>query len=138
VLTDDGVVELLDGADGACELVGTTLNNPAMPLRRYRTGDRGLPGSGAPCPCGRVFPTVQSVIGRQERCVRLPDGQVLYANDNSFRVRVVAGLGFRRWRRPHWSRPSCRAYRAWRWRSSACRLFRAGRTGKFKFVVLEG
>jgi phenylacetate-CoA ligase len=114
VLTDYGVVELLEGDDGSCELVGTTLNNPAMPLRRYRTGDRVLPGSGAPCPCGRVFPTVQAVIGRQERSVTLPDGrivarldrvfqghdrhliegQVLYANDGSFRLRVVAGPGF--------------------------------------------
>jgi hypothetical protein len=83
-------------------------------LRRYRTGDRVLPGNGAPCPCGRVFPTVQAVLGRQERSVTLPDGrivarldrvfqrpdrhliegQVLYANDGSFRLRVVAGPGF--------------------------------------------
>jgi hypothetical protein len=34
------------------------------------------------------------VIGCQQRCVTLPDRQVLYANDNSFRVRVVAGPGF--------------------------------------------
>jgi phenylacetate-CoA ligase len=61
-----------------------------------------------------VFPTVQTVIRRQERSVTLPDGrivarldrvfqrpdrhliegQVLYANDGSFRLRVVAGPGF--------------------------------------------
>jgi phenylacetate-CoA ligase len=122
VLTDYGGVELLEGEggegdegdDGSCELVGTTLNNPAMPLRRYRTGDRVLPGDGRPCACGRVFPTVQAVIGRRERIVTLPDGrmvarldrvfqghdrhliegQVLYANDGRFRLRVVAGPGF--------------------------------------------
>jgi phenylacetate-CoA ligase len=117
VLTDYGGVELLEGEaveDGSRELVGTTLNNPAMPLQRYRTGDRVLPGDGRPCPCGRVFPTVQAVIGRQERIVTLPDGrmvarldrvfqghdrhliegQVLYANDGRFRLRVVAGPGF--------------------------------------------
>jgi phenylacetate-CoA ligase len=119
VLTDYGGVELLEGKggegeDGSCELVGTTLNNPAMPLQRYRTGDRVLPGDGRPCACGRVFPTVQAVIGRQERIVTLPDGrmvarldrvfqghdrhliegQVLYANDGRFRLRVVAGPGF--------------------------------------------
>ena len=114
VLTDYGGVELLEGEDGLCELVGTTLNNPAMPLARYRTGDRVWPGTGGPCPCGRVFPTVEAVIGRQERGVCLPDGrivtrldrvfqgldahlvegQVLYRNDGSFVLRVVGTAGF--------------------------------------------
>jgi len=114
VLTDYGGVELLPLEDGSCELVGTTLNNPAMPLQRYRTGDRVLPGMGADCPCGRVFPTVQAVIGRQERSVTLPDGrivtrldrvfqgfdthlvegQVLYRNDGGFVLRVVTLPGF--------------------------------------------
>ncbi|HZV65809.1 MAG TPA: phenylacetate--CoA ligase family protein, partial [Telluria sp.] len=43
VLTDYSGVELLM-EDGAAELVGTSLNNAAMPLARYRTGDRVLPG----------------------------------------------------------------------------------------------
>jgi len=114
VLTDYGGVELLDLEDGNCELVGTTLNNPAMPLSRYRTGDRVIPGSGAPCACGRVFPTVKAVIGRQERSVTLPDGrivarldrvfqghergllegQVLYRGDARFVLRVVATEAF--------------------------------------------
>lgn len=55
VLTDYGGVELLEGDDGLCELVGTTLNNPAMPLQRYRTGDRVVPGDGRPCPAGACF-----------------------------------------------------------------------------------
>lgn len=114
VLTDYGGVELLDLEDGSCELVGTTLNNPAMPLSRYRTGDRVIPGNGAPCACGRVFPTVKAVIGRQERSVTLPDGrivarldrvfqghergllegQVLYRGDARFLLRVVATEAF--------------------------------------------
>jgi phenylacetate-CoA ligase len=55
VLTDYGVVELLEGDDGSCELVGTTLNDPAMPLRRYRSGDRVLPGNGARVPAAACF-----------------------------------------------------------------------------------
>jgi phenylacetate-CoA ligase len=114
VLTDYGGVELLQQEDGSCELVGTTLNNPAMPLQRYRTGDRVVPGDGRPCPCGRVFPTVAAVIGRQERILTLRDGrivarldrvfqgqdrqliegQVLYGSDGRFRLRVVAAPGF--------------------------------------------
>jgi phenylacetate-CoA ligase len=54
-----------------------------MPLRRYRTGDRVVP-DGAPCPCGRVFPTVQAVVGRQERIVDLPDGRVVGRLDRIF------------------------------------------------------
>lgn len=112
-LTDYGGVELLDAGDGACELVGTTLNNPAMPLERYRTGDIVIPG-GDPCPCGRVFPTVKAVIGRQERIITLPDGrivarldrifqghdrnlvegQVLYRGEGRFTLRVVTTDGF--------------------------------------------
>ena len=114
VLTDYGGVELLEAEDGLCELVGTTLNNPAMPLQRYRTGDRVRPGTGRPCACGRVFPTVEAVIGRRERSLTLPDGrivtrldrvfhgldahllegQVLYRSDGSFSLRVVTTPGF--------------------------------------------
>jgi phenylacetate-CoA ligase len=83
VLTDYGGVELLEGGDGSAELVGTSLNNAAMPLRRYRTGDSVVP-DGAPCPCGRVFPTVQAVVGRQERIVSLPDGRMVARLDRVF------------------------------------------------------
>jgi len=84
LLTDYGGVELLPLPDGSCELVGTSLNNAAMPLARYRTGDSVLVGHAAPCPCGRVFPTVEAVIGRQERIVTLPDGRMLARLDRVF------------------------------------------------------
>ena len=113
VLTDYSGVALLETEDGACELVGTSLNNAAMPLVRYRTGDTVIP-DGAPCPCGRVFPTIKAVIGRQEKIVTLPDGriiarldrvfqghdrhlvegQVLYRGDGEFVLRVVTADGF--------------------------------------------
>jgi phenylacetate-CoA ligase len=113
VLTDYGGVALLEQGDGHCELVGTTLNNAAMPLQRYRTGDTVVP-DGAPCPCGRVFPTVKAIVGRQEKIVTLPDGrivarldrifqghdrhlvegQVLYRGNAQFALRVVTTDGF--------------------------------------------
>lgn len=115
VLTDYSGVALLDtgAGDGSHEIVGTTLNNAAMPLARYRTGDTVIPGEDV-CECGRVFPTVQAVIGRQERIVTLPDGrligrldrifqghdrhlvegQVLYRGGGEFVLRVVATEGF--------------------------------------------
>lgn len=84
LLTDYGAVELLVLADGSSELVGTSLNNAAMPLVRYRTGDTVVVGNAAPCPCGRVFPTVEAVIGRQERIVALPDGRMVARLDRVF------------------------------------------------------
>ena len=114
LLTDYGGVELLALPDGSNELVGTSLNNAAMPLARYRTGDTVRAGEPAPCPCGRVFPTLEAVIGRQERSVTLPDGrlvarldrvfqgsglhllegQVRYHGQARFTLRVVAADGF--------------------------------------------
>jgi phenylacetate-CoA ligase len=118
VLTDYGAVALLDSGNGEggrrCELVGTSLNNAAMPLVRYRTGDTVIPDAAGPCPCGRVFPTVRAVIGRQEKIITLPDGriiarldrvfqghdahlvegQVLYQGEGHFVLRVVAADNF--------------------------------------------
>jgi phenylacetate-CoA ligase len=113
VLTDYGGVRLQARPDGSAELIGTTLNNPAMPLQDYATGDTVIP-DGTPCPCGRVFPTVRAVIGRQERTVTLPDGrqvtrldrvfqghdralvegQVRYLGDGRFVLRVVPTTRF--------------------------------------------
>lgn len=117
VLTDYGGVALLATGQGddAWELVGTSLNNAAMPLVRYRTGDRVLLDEhGEACPCGRVFPTVKAVLGREDKTVTLPDGrlvtrldrvfqghdrvlvegQVLYRGNAEFTLRVVTADGF--------------------------------------------
>jgi phenylacetate-CoA ligase len=113
VLTDYGGVELLEAGGAACELVGTSLNNPAMPLARYRTGDTVIPAAGG-CACGRVFPTVHAILGRQEKSITLPDGriiarldrvfvgldrrvvegQVLYRGNGNFTLRVVTAASF--------------------------------------------
>jgi phenylacetate-CoA ligase len=114
VLTDYGTVRLLDAGNSTCELVGTTLNNAAMPLQDYRTGDTVIPGDGGACPCGRIFPTIESIVGRQEKIITLPDGrmvarldrifqghdrqvvegQVLYRGHGHFVLRVVPTDGF--------------------------------------------
>jgi phenylacetate-CoA ligase len=108
LLSDYGIAEVLD--DG--ELVGTSLNNAAMPLARYRTGDTVALGR-QPCPCGRVFPVVDSIAGRAEQVIVLPDGrrigrldrvfqgqqaalvegQVVYQGNGHFMLRVVRANG---------------------------------------------
>lgn len=76
-----GAIELVPGdagaeatCDGGLEIVATGLINDAMPLLRYRTGDRATPGDGAPCPCGRTLPTIGAITGRVDEVVVTPEG----------------------------------------------------------------
>jgi phenylacetate-CoA ligase len=80
-------VELLPMSDGTYELVGTGFNNYAMPLVRYRTGDFVRP---APpherCPCGRAFPLIEAIVGRDDDAVTLPDGRSIGRLDHVFKA----------------------------------------------------
>jgi phenylacetate-CoA ligase len=71
VLDDDGR-PVPDGDEG--NLVATSLVNHAMPLLRYRIGDRGslLPQA---CACGRSFPLLGVVTGRIADVLVLADGR---------------------------------------------------------------
>jgi phenylacetate-CoA ligase len=71
VLDDDGR-PLPVGVEG--NLVATSLVNHAMPLLRYRVGDRGslVPHS---CACGRAFPLLGVVTGRAADVLVLADGR---------------------------------------------------------------
>lgn len=112
ILTDYGKVELLPEHDGSYEVVGSGYNNKAMPLLRYRTGDR-VSYSGKGCDCGRVFPVVDQVVGRKDKAIVLEDGrhvtrlghvlqgfdnvlegQIAYVGGDHFEVRVVAPNGW--------------------------------------------
>ncbi|MFO7653523.1 MAG: hypothetical protein R6X25_06840 [Candidatus Krumholzibacteriia bacterium] len=85
-----GVVEVLrrDGSPAAPgeagDLVGTGLNNLAMPLLRYRVGDSVVPRAGT-CPCGRNGALVEGIVGRVEDVVVTPDGRWLTRLDHVFK-----------------------------------------------------
>jgi phenylacetate-CoA ligase len=78
-----GYLEVLDadnrpvpaGQEGY--FVWTALINDAMPLIRYRIGDRGCWQASGACACGRAFPTVVPTITRDSDLLRCPDGRIL-------------------------------------------------------------
>jgi phenylacetate-CoA ligase len=63
VLKEDGTPAQRQGEVG--ELVGTTLDNFAMPLIRYRTDDWVIIGP-ASCTCGRPYPLLEATRGRSQ------------------------------------------------------------------------
>jgi phenylacetate-CoA ligase len=69
VNVDSVFVEILDGDQPARpgqpgQVVVTDLTNFAMPLVRYRVGDVAS-WSAQPCPCGRSFPVLERIEGRE-------------------------------------------------------------------------
>ena len=70
-------VETIDVADdGFGTVLLTTLINRAMPLIRYRVGDRVCAGEGE-CDCGRSGPWLAAVSGREVDMLVLADGRRL-------------------------------------------------------------
>jgi phenylacetate-CoA ligase len=72
------IVEILDSKNkpkksGAGELAITALQNNAMPLLRYRLGDRA--SWGKECPCGRGLPVLDGLAGRNDDFITLPSGR---------------------------------------------------------------
>jgi len=81
VAPEYGYLEILNERDEPARtgeeghLVWTGFLNRAMPLVRYRIGDRGRWQGGA-CPCGRAFPLVVPTITRESDILRCPDGRI--------------------------------------------------------------
>jgi len=114
IIEDYGYTELIDYRGSVKEIVSTGFNNRLMPLIRYKTGDLVIPdNSNTPCPCKRHFRVVESIVGRLDDYVLLPDGrkigrldfifkddlpilegQICQYEDYSIRIRVVPDQGF--------------------------------------------
>lgn len=91
------LVEIIDPATGrrlpdgeSGELVITTIGREAMPLIRYRTGDRAVLDR-APCACGGLTCRLVSVFGRQRGC-RLGNGEILYSQEIDDRLYSLPAL----------------------------------------------
>ncbi|MBH0060468.1 phenylacetate--CoA ligase family protein [Pseudoalteromonas sp. NZS71] len=83
ILTDYSYVELVpagkteDGRDRA-EIIGTNFNNSLYPLIRYKTGDHVVLSEEVTCPCGRIFPIIDSIEGRVGDYLIGDDGQKVH------------------------------------------------------------
>lgn len=73
ILSDDGE-PVAAGQEG--DFVWTGFLNEAMPLIRYRIGDRGRWDDSGKCSCGRAFPVVVPTITRESDILRCPDGRL--------------------------------------------------------------
>jgi phenylacetate-CoA ligase len=79
---DAVIVEVLDTAGRpappgeAGRLVISSLKSWIMPILRYETGDLARAASG-PCRSGRVWPSVESLLGRENAAVVARDGQLV-------------------------------------------------------------
>jgi len=78
---DMTICEFLRGEQNAnhkelSDIVVTNLNNYAMPLIRYRSGDKGSYRSGK-CACGRTLPILESVEGREKEFLPARNGERL-------------------------------------------------------------
>jgi phenylacetate-CoA ligase len=91
IVREDGEPAALD-EEGF--FVWTGFLNKAMPLVRYRIGDRGRWQDGAPCPCGRAFPLVVSTITRESDILRCPDGRLFSPRALNQLLKLAGSLRF--------------------------------------------
>jgi phenylacetate-CoA ligase len=66
------------GPGGSGEIVISNLVNRSTVLLNYRLGDVITLGHGR-CPCGRSLPTIESIDGRADDLVLLPDGSSVHS-----------------------------------------------------------
>ena len=122
VMTPHVFIELLDKDGNGVkpgeigDVVVTNLQNYMMPLIRYRIGDLAVKSeNGEKCACGRNFPLLKKIIGRDTDIVYTPNGkalivhfftgifehfpeieqfQVVQLKDTSLEIKYILGINF--------------------------------------------
>ena len=83
LIPEFGFLEILDDHNQPVQkneegyFVWTGFLNDAMPLVRYKIGDRGRWQANKPCPCGLNFPLVIPTITRESEILHCMDGRLL-------------------------------------------------------------
>jgi phenylacetate-CoA ligase len=100
LIPEYGFLEILDKNDEPAQedeegdFVWTGFLNRAMPLIRYRIGDRGRWMAGPPCACGRAFPRVVPTITRESDILRSVDGRLFSPRALNQLLKESASLRF--------------------------------------------
>jgi len=79
IIPEYGLTELVRAEppnDDSYRIIATGFWNMAMPLIRYAIGDLVQPSDDA-CQCGRAFPVIKKIIGRESNILTTPSGRVL-------------------------------------------------------------
>lgn len=82
VIPEYGYTELIPAEspnEDCCRVISTGFWNLAMPLIRYDMGDLVRPSS-RKCSCGRAFPVVEKILGRDGNIIVTPEGIELGAS----------------------------------------------------------
>lgn len=96
IIPEYGLTELVpieNSEKGCCKIVATGFWNMTMPLIRYDTADFVVKSDGT-CPCGRAFPMVRSIIGRECDVIKTPSGRELGPGVMTALVYVVCGADY--------------------------------------------
>jgi phenylacetate-CoA ligase len=90
LLSDYGLCELLPKGNNGYEIVATGFENKVMPLIRYQIGDTIIiDPHQKDCLCGRSFPLIHRILGREDAYIKTPSGRRLGRLDHIFK-----GLNF--------------------------------------------
>lgn len=152
LLTDYSLVDFIDN-NGCKEIVGTSLNNLATPLVRYKTGDF-VEMSSNKCECGRVFPVVKKIHGRVDEIITLSNGtqigrldhifkdinnlmesQIVQTNPDTFIINIVVSLNFKEEDEKHIMRNAHERLGNVDITIQRCKQIPRGANGKFKFII---
>jgi phenylacetate-CoA ligase len=74
-----------------CLMLLTSLTNTAMPMIRYDIGDVAVAGAGE-CPCGRRWPVLKRILGRETDIVVTPAGRNLVVHHFNNVMRLYEGI----------------------------------------------
>lgn len=91
--TERSIMEVVDGdglaiEQGEGQILATSLHNYAMPFIRYATGDEGFLLD-EPCACGRGYPLLKEVLGRQQEMLITPEGKHIHGSFFSIAIKEI-------------------------------------------------
>lgn len=79
-------VDFIPEGDRVTRVLGTTFANRARVLLRYDTGDLATLALTSTCACGFGGRVVESLDGRGDETIRLPDGRLVGSPEDAFRT----------------------------------------------------